>query len=592
MTRAATVLTLLCAGTVALYALSWALLPKEGMEQLALILPWMLMLGAHLILGPIALFLCIRDRKRVGHAGIYLYFLAFTAVQAFELVRVSDLDEWAVDRYHQVVHGDEYALSEALFQAWRQKQLERPPDEEALRKLEAMARELPRIEHTFERHRKSSLTHAAGLGRPELVTLMLERGADENGTAKQDDAPLLAAAEAADPEMVKLLLEGGADASRAGYAGENAVLLLMKQKIQDGVPELLAAGADPNAHSGINRARPLALAVRGGDTHLVELLLAAGADPNHQTADYRNLGVVAARQGDVEIFRLLQEAGLSLDHGKRTHLHRLAMEGDLEGLEKLLAAGADPDLLDEHGRSALVSMATQDAGREPEGEPERAAEAVRLLIRHGGDVNLRSNHDTTALGLAASRENKVGVCRVLVESGADVNATNGSDRRTALMNAARAGQAEIVELLLEAGADPNASSVGLNRSSPLVDALESDDARTVRLLLGAGARVSPPDRHWGDAFRRAAPHPELVRGLARLAEDVNAQDELHRLPVEQVVRYGIPESLEVMLAAGASVRCNRARSLLDPSRSGRDEPGVRAGMLAVLRRRCPGLPAE
>ena len=54
MTRAATVLTLLCAGTVALYALSWALLPKEGMEQLALILPWMLMLGAHLILGPIA----------------------------------------------------------------------------------------------------------------------------------------------------------------------------------------------------------------------------------------------------------------------------------------------------------------------------------------------------------------------------------------------------------------------------------------------------------------------------------------------------------------------------------------------------------
>ena len=73
---------------------------------------------------------------------------------------------------------------------------------------------------------------------------------------------------------------------------------------------------------------------------------------------------------------------------------------------------------------------------------------------------------------------------------------------------------------------------------------------------------------------------------------MNAQDELHRFPVEQVVRYGTPESLEVMLAAGASVRCSRVKSLLDPSRSGRDDPGVRAGMLAVLERPCPGLEAE
>jgi ankyrin repeat protein len=392
--------------------------------------------------------------------------------------------------------------------------------------------------------------------------------------------------------MVKLLLEAGADASRAGHAGENAILLLMKEEVHEAVPELLAAGADPEAYSGIDQAFPLLLAVRRGDAGLVKLLLEAGEDPNRHTWSDRNLGVMAAQQGDRETFRLLQDGGLSLAYGKSTLLHRAATDGDLERLALLLDAGTDPDLLDEKGRSPLLILATRHAGREPEGEAEGAEAAVRLLIRHGADVNLRSDFDTTALVLAASREYRVGVCRILVESGADVNAANGTGRRTALMEAARAAQAEIVELLLEAGADPNAASVGLNRSTPLVDGLRSGDTRTVDLLIGAGARVNAPDRSWGDAFHRAAPHPELVRALVRLGEDLNAEDELHRRAVEQVIRHGVPESLEMMLAAGATVRCGRVPSLLDPDRSGPEDPLVRAGMASLLAGPCPGLVIE
>jgi len=470
MSKPAATLTLICAGTVVLFFLSWAALPKSGMEQLALILPWLLMLGAHVVLGPVALFLAVRARRHARHAWIYVYFVAFVGLQGAELVRINRLDQWAVERWNRVAHPEEHALADALWRASRQDQLGDPRDEGTHRALRGLATLVPRIEHTWG-NRPSPLTLAAGLGYLDLVALMIERGAGVDGTPRDNDAPLLAAAGVGDTATARLLIDAGADPNRRDRQGRTALLIFIRDGKLDAVPWLLGAGADPNLGSGGENVRPLELAVTSGDPELVARLLEAGADPNAVSFAGENLGVIAADRGDVETFRRLQEAGLSLEYGDTP---------------------LDPNVNDRHGRPALIALAghrTRDSG---ERDLLRAAGAARVLLRHGADANLRSEHGVTALAVAASRAGSRALCELMLEAGADVNARSGSDERTPLMSTARTGDPELIELLLAAGADVNVASVGLNRTTALVDAIRKGEIDPVVRLLDAGARVSPP----------------------------------------------------------------------------------------------------
>lgn len=557
MSKRAVVLTGICLLTVLVFFAAWAALPKSGMEQLALILPWLLMLGTHVVLGPVALFLAIRTGRHARHAWLYLYFLVFAGVHAHQFVLQSGLVRWAVDRCERIAHPEEYALSQALEQARRQSQLGRPLDESDRARLLGLARQTPRIERSFDRFPLHPLTLAAGLGDMDLVDALLERGADPDGTPRPNDAPLLAAADALDVAIVRRLLDGGANASRQDAAGENALLKLVRAGVRETVPQLLAAGADPDAESRRDITRPLVLAVRRGDPELVRWLLEAGADPEVKTISGDNLGTIAAEAGHVEVFRLLVEAGLSLKEGRSTSLHRAATDGDLDRLERLLDAGADPDILDDGGGTPLLAVAAHRQQDPPEAEAETAVQAARLLIRHGANVSFRSGDGRSALVVAASRPERLAFCRLLLASGADANARDGDDGRTALIHAARAGETALVRLLLESGADPNAASEGMNRTHPLVEALRGGHIDVVRMLIAAGSWVPPPARFWGDAFQHAAPHPELVTLLARRAANLDVADEMGRRPLDQVRRFGVPESVDVILAAGASPNPSR-----------------------------------
>lgn len=83
------------------------------------------------------------------------------------------------------------------------------------------------------------------------------------------------------------------------------------------------------------------------------------------------------------------------------------------------------------------------------------AEAARVLIDHGADVNTRSVGETARvppLGTAAFVRS-VHMARLLLDAGADVNG-RGEGGFTALHSAAQNGDEELVRLLLERDADP------------------------------------------------------------------------------------------------------------------------------------------
>ena len=282
----------------------------------------------------------------------------------------------------------------------------------------------------------------------------------------------------------------------------------------------------------------------------------------------------------------MADAGLSLIYSEKPWVHWLVQDGELGQLERLLAAGADPNVRDREGRPALHAAAGLDTPRGSEGERVLAADAARVLLRHGADVHLRSETwGLTPLDVAASRPGSRALCALLIEAGADVNARTGAGQRTPLFGAASTGDVELLDALLAAGADPNAASVGMNRITPLVIAIRRRpvEIEPVRRLIEGGAKVEPPDRLWGVAFQHAAPHPELVRLLTHLGEDLAAPDESGRRPLTQILEYGVPESLEVLLDAGVALDRppNGPRTAFRAAVRGGDVPMVEAVVRAL-----------
>lgn len=82
-------LTLLVAGSA---CCSSVRPPFDGPGGLALIIPWLVVLVLHLILGPVALYTSWKQEPSLAAPLIYIYFLVFAGVHAWLFIHGSGLD--------------------------------------------------------------------------------------------------------------------------------------------------------------------------------------------------------------------------------------------------------------------------------------------------------------------------------------------------------------------------------------------------------------------------------------------------------------------------------------------------------------------
>jgi hypothetical protein len=80
------------------------------------------------------------------------------------------------------------------------------------------------------------------------------------------------------PELVNMLLDKGADVNALGFENETALLRSIGRRNQNVVMELLKKGADVNAADSNNGTTPLMIAADALDINLTRMLIDYGAD--------------------------------------------------------------------------------------------------------------------------------------------------------------------------------------------------------------------------------------------------------------------------------------------------------------------------
>lgn len=187
--------------------------------------------------------------------------------------------------------------------------------------------------------------------------------------------------------------------------------------------------------------------------------------------------------------------------------------------------------------------------------------AVRELLQNRADVNTAQPDGSTALVLAADR-NDLDMADLLIRAKANVNAANEYGA-TALSVACASGNVAMIELLLDAKADPNAAL--LSGETPLMTAVDKGNIDAARALLQHGADVNVKESRGGQTalmWAVANKHPEIVKLLVEHGADVRARSNGNFTPLLFAAQQGDVESGRALLRAGADVNESRNKDRL------------------------------
>jgi ankyrin repeat protein len=232
--------------------------------------------------------------------------------------------------------------------------------------VQALLADDSELVHATDEYGGTPLHNAANFGHDEVVTSLLEAGADPN--KKDDDlrTPLHYAVLEGHEGIVKLLLEQGAEPNTkdkhggislhpAASRGHGALTALLLEH---------GARADTLDEEGKG---PLYIAAYNGHVPVVELLLEGGADIDAADQEGRTPLWWAAHQGDSELLELLLENGADRNKKDRqgaTPRDRALANGHQDCAE--LLAGA-------HGPSATT--AELEESETPEKKRDSSAES-------------------------------------------------------------------------------------------------------------------------------------------------------------------------------------------------------------------------
>jgi len=292
------------------------------------------------------------------------------------------------------------------------------------------------------------LIHATMKGHKEVVSYLLEKGANINESTNEGFTPLMGAAKFGSLEIVTILADKGASihATKTGKdSGWTPLMFAAWQGKKDVVEMLLLRGAKIDACTTESLWTPLLFAIQEGHDETAQFLIEKGATIHVQDHEHFTPLMCAAKFGRPIIAQILIERGANVNATKIgegegwTPLMFAAWQGKTEAAKLLLKHGADVNSKTVSGWTAIMWAAR-----------EGYDEIVSLLIEKGAQINQKANKGYNALGLAALN-GYLPIVQHLVEAGANITAKD-EETGTPLDSARLKKHEEIVKYLRAHGA--------------------------------------------------------------------------------------------------------------------------------------------
>ncbi|MBI3927889.1 MAG: ankyrin repeat domain-containing protein [Armatimonadetes bacterium] len=321
----------------------------------------------------------------------------------------------------------------------------------------------------FEEGGRTALMVAAEHDQPGVLEQLLRAGADACVRCQEQSTALMAACASGSLECARMLVEAGCPVDAADESGQTALIHACHCRHPELVSYLLEHGADPNAAPQIGP-DALTAAAASGSSAVVARLLQASAGAGSEAV------CQALRRGHGEVAEQLLDRVPAESAGPV--LVEACALGQRALARRLLGARVSPEATDEAGRTSL--MLACDRGD---------LEMVELLLAAGADPAAREPDTGESALHCAVRRGNPGIVKTLLAAGADPDLPDTWEGSTPLALAASQGDLPLVELLLEAGADPERADH--NGETPLDSARRRGRAGVCRRLeTSPGADVS------------------------------------------------------------------------------------------------------
>lgn len=384
----------------------------------------------------------------------------------------------------------------------------------------------------------------AAAGSPEITRLLLEKRANVVVRSKAGLTPLISAAAFGMADCVELLIQAGAPVNAANNSGETPLTVAVTEGYAEVVRVLLSKGANINTRFEEDKATPLILCTKSAKMEraaIARLLVNAGAGINATDAEGHTSLHYAARNDDEEMLHLLLNVrGIELNvrcTNGFTPLMEAAETGGVKATEALLTAGADVNVEDKTGKTAIdiaddnekdeiVSLLREKMPSPFAGNKSAAAPKTpplptqdedteeyskskptpgKTIASGNGSARRGSTATETLVNLLSDTDsafaNRFARISAAIEAGADVNGRNKSGQ-TALYQACNASDIEAVKWLLNHKADPNFTDA--KGHPPLhLSAIDTDTTILALLLDAPGILVDAADSESWNALMYA-----------------------------------------------------------------------------------------
>jgi ankyrin repeat protein len=350
---------------------------------------------------------------------------------------------------------------------------------------------------------------SAQLGSLNIAEYLIEQGVPINEKDSTGTTALISAVKNGHPEIVQLLLAKGADPNIQEDGGLKATALMQAASSNNVsiTSNLINRGANVDA-TDVNGDTAINWATFNGNVDVMKLLVQNGVDLEIKSKHGMPVDVAFRLWHADSVAEVFKEAGFGDRLAKEEMKLILAIENeDIQSIKRILSKGTSPNMVDELG-SPLLHLASEKGNQK----------VVELLFAEGADLNKLNRVGQSALAIAA-RFGHLYLVQYFLDKGAAPNLAGEEYKLTPLMGAAVNGDVQIGKKLISGGANLNAMDV-VNEASALHWSMFYRNEEFALMLIDHGASYKIKALNNQYDGRELA----LLYGYDRIVEKIDSEE--------------------------------------------------------------------